>query len=85
MLKDRARQGHKVLFCLDNAEDLIESSNDDLKRMLVNTLTELPNLQIIMTSRKPIGILESTDFQETYFLVDPMRIRDSVSLFLKLA
>jgi len=77
--------GRKSLLCIDNAEDLIESSNNEFKQLIVECLKALPNLYILVTSRTQIGIFEESEFQETHYAVNPLRTAYSVELFLKLA
>jgi hypothetical protein len=75
----------QAILYLDNAEDLMESTNQELKPFLDKILIRVPGLTILITSRPSKGLFEdgNSAIKETYFKVEPLNDCDSVQLFIK--
>ena len=85
LMKQNKVSDHPALLCIDNAEGLIENEEKKFKHFITKTLNLMPNMSIMITSRRPLGVFENCDFQERYFLVEPLKARDSVKLFKKIS
>ena len=60
-------------MCIDNAEDLIDKSGEELKEFIKTCWEAMPNLNILVTSSYELGFFEESEVQETCYWVRPLK------------
>ena len=66
---------------LDNAEKMITNENEKLKECIAQLLNQIPQLSIILTSRKQLGIVANCVAPKIQFL-SRLKAEKDVELFI---
>lgn len=81
-INNLSRDGQHVLMVIDNAEELVEHTENDFKLFAAQFLNECEYLSLVVTSRRSMGTLKDT-FQGKIQLIHALKPQQSVELFFE--